>query len=1044
MAYAYPAAEITSLQHQQQQTPSHKRMSDPGVDVLREFKHKISEDENYIQFFQDRIRVEETYVENLTKLYDRSIAIDSLHDEPSRRGPKSTARRAWQEVRDYTQREIEAREAMVGALKEDVVHRLVAVKETQSRIRQRIREDMKHSTEMYEEHALNKVPKLKKNYWAKCQALEDLKRQEHAVAMQAKLLSSAPGSPGTTTLQEHPFTHVASPPSGPISPPTTTAPLPPLSNPAIPPGFADVGPWTPGHGAPSSSISFSPSAAVSKSNVGRNRAGSGSGSAFEKDSKSKDVLNDIAAQSKKGFNAFISRLGGDKGERDREEGVGGMPGSSTGGDEGAGLQRKATSSGSSSKAAGAMKGVKAKRDVDEADKAYRLGVFHLESLRLRREKLHSSAITSLEQFNEELNSTLQITLERYIDALHGTAATNAQATEVAREAVHKVNLERDMMLFRSRLPSINASRTALVLYENYYVGACRSLIFGVSLSDYDFARGDGSDRGRPPIIVEKCIAAIDAHGLDAEGIYRISGRHIGVQKIVQAIEVDEEKFLFDERDDVFSITNVLKQYLRELPEPPFPLPHAERVKHTENRGKRSSQGSREPADRPIETHVHSNFSVLRGRLRRLPPIHQTTFQAIIEHLGRVQTHSMNNKMDAKNLSVVFSMSGLPTLDYEIQTDQTEDSALFGQDQLPTDGNVLNMHQEKDTVLEDLITYADLLFGDEAISQAPTVLPPGAALSRNGVLSYYPPEDGLQPGSSRTRVRVSNSASRNPPSSLPLRSSEEAQPTVSPPVFTPDSKLDLMFDPMLIPATMKSSLPPDLHVRPLSSTDFLRSHFGLLASLTTAPPLAPSVYMALFSWMKTCPGTYYILVLIEKATDQVVACGSLIAEKKFIRGAGKSGHIEDIVVSDSMQGKGLGLALVKGLKELGEIIGCYKVILDCKEDKIETPSPSHLASGSLPIRGTSLPPIQPTDTSQAKVDSPLRADGPYVKLSPDPEDDVGRPTTSRTASSGSSVTYSYPVERPLDGERRSATPLPPGALPPDLVNEPQRLRVAQQP
>jgi hypothetical protein len=72
----------------------------------------------------------------------------------------------------------------------------------------------------------------------------------------------------------------------------------------------------------------------------------------------------------------------------------------------------------------------------------------------------------------------------------------------------------------------------------------------------------------------------------------------------------------------------------------------------------------------IETHIHSNFSALRGRLRRLPPIHQTTFRALIEHLGRVNSHSTQNKMDARvslplmskdendadiqNLAVIFS------------------------------------------------------------------------------------------------------------------------------------------------------------------------------------------------------------------------------------------------------------------------------------------------------------------------------------------------------------------------------------------------------
>jgi len=37
----------------------------------------------------------------------------------------------------------------------------------------------------------------------------------------------------------------------------------------------------------------------------------------------------------------------------------------------------------------------------------------------------------------------------------------------------------------------------------------------------------------------------------------------------------------------------------------------------------------------------------------MPPIHQTTFQTIIEHLGRVQSRKAQNKMDAKNLAVVF-------------------------------------------------------------------------------------------------------------------------------------------------------------------------------------------------------------------------------------------------------------------------------------------------------------------------------------------------------------------------------------------------------
>ena len=44
------------------------------------------------------------------------------------------------------------------------------------------------------------------------------------------------------------------------------------------------------------------------------------------------------------------------------------------------------------------------------------------------------------------------------------------------------------------------------------VGECRSLIFGVSLTDYDFTRPEGTAHGDPPIIVERCIAEVDQRG----------------------------------------------------------------------------------------------------------------------------------------------------------------------------------------------------------------------------------------------------------------------------------------------------------------------------------------------------------------------------------------------------------------------------------------------------------------------------------------------------------------------------------------------------
>jgi hypothetical protein len=235
-----------------------------------------------------------------------------------------------------------------------------------------------------------------------------------------------------------------------------------------------------------------------------------------------------------------------------------------------------------------------------------------------------------------------------------------------------------------------------VLYDNYYVGPCHSLIFGVALTAYDYQRGEKGGRGLPPTIVLKCIAELDrrgklqagsrsrwstAHssfgtGLDQEGIHRISGRQstIHAVSLIQSRSLmadtrweivgaryrtryvprlpqfnsslitrkpDEEAFRFSEKEhDVFTISSVLKQYCRELPEPIFPVPQHERVRYTENR----------------ELHISSNFSAIRAKLAKLPPIHQNTFRAILEHLSRVAGNASKNKMNAKVSNATASLA----------------------------------------------------------------------------------------------------------------------------------------------------------------------------------------------------------------------------------------------------------------------------------------------------------------------------------------------------------------------------------------------------
>jgi glucosamine-phosphate N-acetyltransferase len=99
-------------------------------------------------------------------------------------------------------------------------------------------------------------------------------------------------------------------------------------------------------------------------------------------------------------------------------------------------------------------------------------------------------------------------------------------------------------------------------------------------------------------------------------------------------------------------------------------------------------------------------------------------------------------------------------------------------------------------------------------------------------------------------------------------------------------------------------------------------------LTKAPELSPETYEAQFDHLLSCPSTYFIVVLASSTTGAILGSASLVVEHKFLRNAGKVGHIEDVVVSPSLKGKNLGKTLVTGLTELAKTLGCYKVILDC--------------------------------------------------------------------------------------------------------------------
>ncbi|KAI0724934.1 hypothetical protein C8Q72DRAFT_643977 [Fomitopsis betulina] len=152
-------------------------------------------------------------------------------------------------------------------------------------------------------------------------------------------------------------------------------------------------------------------------------------------------------------------------------------------------------------------------------------------------------------------------------------------------------------------------------------------------------------------------------------------------------------------------------------------------------------------------------------------------------------------------------------------------------------------------------------------------------------------------------------------------------------FTTDSELDLLFPTEHIPDEARKQLPPDLHLRPLAATDYQRGHLNVLSVLTVVTDPGEEAWRAQFEACRAAPRTYYTIVIVDKNTDRIVAVGTVFIERKFLRGLGSVGHIEDIAVDKNQQGKKLGLRIVRALTSISENSGCYKTILNCSDTNI---------------------------------------------------------------------------------------------------------------
>uniref|UniRef100_A0A7S1R0A6 Glucosamine 6-phosphate N-acetyltransferase n=1 Tax=Neobodo designis TaxID=312471 RepID=A0A7S1R0A6_NEODS len=116
------------------------------------------------------------------------------------------------------------------------------------------------------------------------------------------------------------------------------------------------------------------------------------------------------------------------------------------------------------------------------------------------------------------------------------------------------------------------------------------------------------------------------------------------------------------------------------------------------------------------------------------------------------------------------------------------------------------------------------------------------------------------------------------------------------------------------------------IRKVVEGDFHRGHMPLLAQLTSVGDITAEQYAATLSKMEAKDSQVY--VVHDAESDRIVASATLLVEQKLIHECACVGHIEDVVVSESCRGKGVGQTLVRFLVDLAKSRRCYKVVLDC--------------------------------------------------------------------------------------------------------------------
>ncbi|KAM6216861.1 LOW QUALITY PROTEIN: GEM-interacting protein [Rhynchocyon petersi] len=254
----------------------------------------------------------------------------------------------------------------------------------------------------------------------------------------------------------------------------------------------------------------------------------------------------------------------------------------------------------------------------------------------------------------------------------------------------------------------------------------RTTLFGV-----DFLQLPRDFPEEVPFVVTRCTAEIEHRALGVQGIYRVSGSRVRVERLCQAFE-NGRALVELSGNSPHDVSSVLKRFLQELTDPvvPFHLYDAfislAKTLHADPGG---SPGTPSPS--------HEVIPAIKTLLVQLPHSNYNTLRHLVAHLFRVAAQSEENKMSANNLGIVFG----PTL-----LRPPDSSGVAGPG--PVTCLLDSGHQAQ--LVEFLIVYYEQIFGMDELPQAtesllqnPNPAPGALSTSSHPTAPHFIPDPILQ-------------------------------------------------------------------------------------------------------------------------------------------------------------------------------------------------------------------------------------------------------------------------------------------------------------